>query len=114
MRNAGRRGNRLGKNRLWHEWFLNREMLLLPAFQTLEGFPVKVDNLDGCWNELDFRADLFLAHGGERSSAAFADPLIFRQSDEFFFMRKYFQDLFYVSTLFFPTLMRWHLNGGFL
>jgi hypothetical protein len=87
-------------------------MVLLPALQALEGFPVEVDDLDSRWDKLDFRADFLLAHGSERRSAALADPLIFWQGDDLLFMRERVQDFLRASTLLFPALMYWYFNGG--
>ena len=66
-------------------------MILLSAFQSLEYLPVEVNDLDGRRDELDFRADLLLAHGSERCSAALVAPLVFWQDDELLFMREIFQ-----------------------
>ena len=87
-------------------------MILLSAFQALECLPVEVDDLDSRRDELDFRADLLLAHGSERCSAALAGPLIFWQGDELLFMREIFQDFRQMSISFLPALMRWYFNGG--
>ena len=96
-----------------HLRLLHHKMLLLPAFQALERFPVDVDDLDLGRDELHFRADLLFSHGDQRTAAALADPFIFRESIQLFFMRELFQQFGPILLLFLaPFVGRDSISGS--